>query len=147
MIAFIQISRVFASSPREPRRNLSAATKHGDLTDKTPSACKNNILSRSPSPSHPKRLSFILERGVRIGTGSRIPAATLTSSCSAPATIPLDPYGLPPTQPLPPTTAADHLIPRTEIIQPHQLTITGDKAAFGDLKNYLLHSFIQFLQQ
>ncbi|GBM74245.1 hypothetical protein AVEN_129942-1 [Araneus ventricosus] len=40
-----------------------------------------------------------------------------TSSCRAPATIPQDPDGLPPTQPLPPTTAADHPIPRTEIIQ------------------------------
>ncbi|GBM75755.1 hypothetical protein AVEN_151519-1 [Araneus ventricosus] len=30
-----------------PRRNLSAATKHGDLTDKMPSACKSNILSLS----------------------------------------------------------------------------------------------------
>ncbi|GBN90320.1 hypothetical protein AVEN_82543-1 [Araneus ventricosus] len=49
-----------------------------------------------------------------------------TSSCSAPATIALDPDGLPPTHPLPPTTAADHLIPRTEIIQHHQRTINGD---------------------
>ncbi|GBN41779.1 hypothetical protein AVEN_61654-1 [Araneus ventricosus] len=73
MIAFIQINRVLASSPREPRRNLSAATKHGDLTDKTPSSCKNNILSLSPSLSHPKLLSFTLERGVRIGTGSPDP--------------------------------------------------------------------------
>ncbi|GBO43507.1 hypothetical protein AVEN_41641-1, partial [Araneus ventricosus] len=45
---------------------------------------------------------------------------------NAPATIPRDPDGLPPTQPLPPTSAADHLIPRTEIIQHHQFTITGD---------------------
>ncbi|GBN11980.1 hypothetical protein AVEN_214642-1 [Araneus ventricosus] len=51
---------------------------------------------------------------------------TGTSSCSALATIPQDPDELPPTQPLPPTTAADHLIPRTEMIQHHQLTITGD---------------------
>ncbi|GBN50175.1 hypothetical protein AVEN_1955-1, partial [Araneus ventricosus] len=45
-------------------------------------------------------------------------AATLTgtSFCSAPATIPQDPDGLPPTHPLPPTTAADHLIPRNETI-------------------------------
>ncbi|GBO11847.1 hypothetical protein AVEN_42053-1 [Araneus ventricosus] len=55
------------------RRNLSAATKHGDLTDKTPSACKSNILSLSPSPSHPKHLSFTLERGDRIGKGSPDP--------------------------------------------------------------------------
>ncbi|GBN73831.1 hypothetical protein AVEN_180986-1 [Araneus ventricosus] len=64
MIAFIQINRVLASSPREPRRNLSAATKHGDLTDKTPSAYKNNILSLSSSPSNKKDLSFNLEREV-----------------------------------------------------------------------------------
>ncbi|GBO45699.1 hypothetical protein AVEN_205280-1 [Araneus ventricosus] len=51
---------------------------------------------------------------------------TGASSCSAPTSIPQDPDELPPTQPLPPTTAADHLIPRTEIIQHHQLTITGD---------------------
>ncbi|GBN84514.1 hypothetical protein AVEN_83764-1 [Araneus ventricosus] len=51
---------------------------------------------------------------------------TGASSCSAPTTTPQDPDELPPTQPLPPTTAADHLIPRTEIIQHHQLTITGD---------------------
>ncbi|GBN98908.1 hypothetical protein AVEN_274721-1 [Araneus ventricosus] len=51
---------------------------------------------------------------------------TGTSSCSASATIPQDPDGLPPTHPLPPTTAADHLIPRTETIQHHQSTITGD---------------------
>ncbi|GBO22284.1 hypothetical protein AVEN_114243-1 [Araneus ventricosus] len=57
---------------------------------------------------------------------------TGTSSCSAPATIPQDPDELPPIQPLPPTTAAaDHLIPRTEIIQHHQLTITGDLVPFG----------------
>ncbi|GBM41118.1 hypothetical protein AVEN_135724-1 [Araneus ventricosus] len=66
MIAFIQINRVLASSPREPRRNLSAATKHVDLTDKTPSTCKSNILYLlllpailtyfSPSSSHPKSL-------------------------------------------------------------------------------------------
>ncbi|GBO16952.1 hypothetical protein AVEN_115738-1, partial [Araneus ventricosus] len=47
------------------------------------------------------------------------------SSCSAPATTPQEPDGLPPTHPLPPTTAADYLIPRTEI-QHHQRTITGD---------------------
>ncbi|GBM55482.1 hypothetical protein AVEN_27838-1 [Araneus ventricosus] len=47
-------------------------------------------------------------------------------SCSALATIPQDPDELPPTQPLPPTTAADHIISRTEIIQHHQLTITED---------------------
>ncbi|GBN07012.1 putative RNA-directed DNA polymerase from transposon BS [Araneus ventricosus] len=51
---------------------------------------------------------------------------TGTSSCSALAKIPQDPDELPPTQHLPPTTAADHLIPRTEIIHQHQLTITGD---------------------
>ncbi|GBN14007.1 hypothetical protein AVEN_228257-1 [Araneus ventricosus] len=56
-----------------PRTNLSAGTKHGDLTNKIPSACKSNIFSLSPSPSHPKHLSFILERGVRIGTGSPDP--------------------------------------------------------------------------
>ncbi|GBO46346.1 hypothetical protein AVEN_202948-1 [Araneus ventricosus] len=54
-----------------------------------------------------------------------------TSSCSALATIPQDPDELPPTQPLPPTTAADHLIPRTEIIQYQQLTITGDLTLRG----------------
>ncbi|GBO19319.1 hypothetical protein AVEN_183259-2-1, partial [Araneus ventricosus] len=52
-------------------------------------------------------------------------------SCSAPATIPQDPDGLPPTHPLPPTKAADHLIPRTEIIQHHQCTITGDYTLWG----------------
>ncbi|GBO40031.1 hypothetical protein AVEN_257924-1, partial [Araneus ventricosus] len=31
--------------------SASAATKPGDLTDKTPSACKSNILSISISPS------------------------------------------------------------------------------------------------
>ncbi|GBO41711.1 putative RNA-directed DNA polymerase from transposon BS [Araneus ventricosus] len=51
---------------------------------------------------------------------------TGTSSCSAPATTPQDPDGLPPTHPLPPTTASDRLITRTEIIQHHQRTITGD---------------------
>ncbi|GBM38251.1 hypothetical protein AVEN_47344-1 [Araneus ventricosus] len=51
---------------------------------------------------------------------------TGTSSCSDPAKIPQDPDGLPPTHPLPQTTAADHLISRTEIIQHHQRTITGD---------------------
>ncbi|GBN43597.1 hypothetical protein AVEN_22032-1 [Araneus ventricosus] len=49
-----------------------------------------------------------------------------TGSCSAPATIPQDPDGLPPTHPLPPTTAADHLTPRTEIIQHHQRAIARD---------------------
>ncbi|GBO03521.1 hypothetical protein AVEN_197804-1 [Araneus ventricosus] len=73
MIAFIQINLVLASSHRELRRNLSAATKVGDLTDKTPSACKSNILSVSPSSPHPKHMSFTLERGVRIGTGSPYP--------------------------------------------------------------------------
>ncbi|GBO06099.1 hypothetical protein AVEN_203651-1 [Araneus ventricosus] len=34
-----------------------------------------------------------------------------TSSCSAPATTPQDPDVLPPSNPLPPTTTADHLIP------------------------------------
>ncbi|GBN75635.1 RNA-directed DNA polymerase from mobile element jockey [Araneus ventricosus] len=33
---------------------------------------------------------------------------------------------IPPTHPLPPTTAADYPIPRTESIQHHQCTITGD---------------------
>ncbi|GBN28471.1 hypothetical protein AVEN_34928-1 [Araneus ventricosus] len=56
-----------------PRKNLSDGTKHGDLTNKMPSACKSNILSLSPSPSHPKHLSFILEREVRIRTGSPDP--------------------------------------------------------------------------
>ncbi|GBM55483.1 hypothetical protein AVEN_27839-1 [Araneus ventricosus] len=51
---------------------------------------------------------------------------TGTSSCCALTTIPQDPDELPPTQPLPPTTAADHLIPRNGIIQHHQLNITGD---------------------
>ncbi|GBN23744.1 hypothetical protein AVEN_224657-1 [Araneus ventricosus] len=52
---------------------------------------------------------------------------TGASSCCAPATIPQDPDRLPPTHPLPPTTAAaDHLIPRTETIQHHQRSITGD---------------------
>ncbi|GBO10993.1 hypothetical protein AVEN_29960-1 [Araneus ventricosus] len=51
---------------------------------------------------------------------------TGTSSCSAPTTIPQDPDGLPPTDPFPPTTASDHLIPRTEVIQHHQRTITRD---------------------
>ncbi|GBN39841.1 hypothetical protein AVEN_103908-1 [Araneus ventricosus] len=51
---------------------------------------------------------------------------TGTNSCSAPATVPQDPDGLPPTHPLSPTTAADNLIPRTEMIQHHQRTITGD---------------------
>ncbi|GBM52833.1 hypothetical protein AVEN_154167-1 [Araneus ventricosus] len=58
---------------------------------------------------------------------------TCTSSWSTRASIPQDPDGPPPTHPLPPTTAADHLIPRTETIQHHQRTITGDP------KNYLLH--------
>ncbi|GBN37937.1 hypothetical protein AVEN_109757-1 [Araneus ventricosus] len=49
------------SSPLE--ETLSAATKHG--------VCKSNILFLSPS--HPKHLSFTLERGVRIGTGSPAP--------------------------------------------------------------------------
>ncbi|GBO01453.1 hypothetical protein AVEN_34228-1 [Araneus ventricosus] len=49
-----------------------------------------------------------------------------TSSCSAPATTPQDPDGLPPSNPLPPTTAADHLIPRSEIIQNLQRSTTGD---------------------
>ncbi|GBO18355.1 hypothetical protein AVEN_116992-1 [Araneus ventricosus] len=68
---------------------------------------------------------------------------TGTSSCSAPATTPQDPGGLPPTQPLPPTTTADHLIPRAEIIQHRQLTITGDKAPSGGHgPQKLLASFI-----
>ncbi|GBO04264.1 hypothetical protein AVEN_206369-1 [Araneus ventricosus] len=45
--------------------------------------------------------------------------------------LPQDPDGLPPTHPLPPTTAADHLMPRTEIIQHHHRTITCDLAPFG----------------
>ncbi|GBL95448.1 hypothetical protein AVEN_273237-1, partial [Araneus ventricosus] len=49
-----------------------------------------------------------------------------TSSCSTPAIAPRDPDGLPPSHPLPPTTAADYPIPRTECIQHHQCTITGD---------------------
>ncbi|GBN68155.1 hypothetical protein AVEN_236093-1 [Araneus ventricosus] len=65
-----------------PRRNLSAATKHGDLTDRTPSACKRNILSLSPSPSHPKHLSLTLERGVRIRTGTPSPNGVSESSAS-----------------------------------------------------------------
>ncbi|GBN70050.1 hypothetical protein AVEN_138696-1 [Araneus ventricosus] len=56
---------------------------------------------------------------------------TGTSSCSAPTTTPQNPAELPPTHPLPLTMAADHLIPRTEIIQHHQLTISGDYASFG----------------
>ncbi|GBN96295.1 hypothetical protein AVEN_198413-2-1, partial [Araneus ventricosus] len=52
---------------------------------------------------------------------------TGTSSCSALATIPQDPDGLPPPHTLPPPIAADdHLIPRTETIQHHQRIITGD---------------------
>ncbi|GBN97658.1 hypothetical protein AVEN_156476-1, partial [Araneus ventricosus] len=51
---------------------------------------------------------------------------TVTSSCSTPAITPQDPDGLPPTHPLPPTTAADYPISRTESIQHHQCTITGD---------------------
>ncbi|GBN21702.1 putative RNA-directed DNA polymerase from transposon BS, partial [Araneus ventricosus] len=51
---------------------------------------------------------------------------TGTSSCSIPAIAPRDPDGLPPTHPLSPTTAADYPIPRTESIQIHQCTITGD---------------------
>ncbi|GBN27682.1 hypothetical protein AVEN_28224-1 [Araneus ventricosus] len=49
-----------------------------------------------------------------------------TSSCSTPAIAPRDPDGLPPTHPLPPTAAADYPFPRTERIQHHQCTITGD---------------------
>ncbi|GBO25625.1 hypothetical protein AVEN_170731-1 [Araneus ventricosus] len=59
---------------------------------------------------------------------------TCISSRSARASIKQDPDGPPPTDPLPPTTAADHLIPRTETIQHPQRTITGDP------KNYLLNS-------
>ncbi|GBN99436.1 hypothetical protein AVEN_172872-1 [Araneus ventricosus] len=51
---------------------------------------------------------------------------TGTSSCRAPATIQQDPDGFPLTHPLPPTTATDHLIPKTEIFQHHQRIITGD---------------------
>ncbi|GBM81273.1 hypothetical protein AVEN_72285-1 [Araneus ventricosus] len=82
MIAFIQINRILASSPREPRRNLFAA-KHGDLADKTPSACKNNIfphllLPPTHPPTHPKHCRSLWNgesgsvRGVRgrIRTGN-----------------------------------------------------------------------------
>ncbi|GBO21574.1 hypothetical protein AVEN_196486-1 [Araneus ventricosus] len=48
------------------------------------------------------------------------------SSCRALATIPQYPDRLSTTHPLPPTTAGDHPIPRTEIIQYHQRTINGD---------------------
>ncbi|GBM67550.1 hypothetical protein AVEN_124112-1 [Araneus ventricosus] len=60
------LSILFFSS----RRNLSA-TKHGRShrqDDLLP--CQSNILSLSPPPSHQKHLSFNLERGVRIRTGS-----------------------------------------------------------------------------
>ncbi|GBN11698.1 putative RNA-directed DNA polymerase from transposon BS [Araneus ventricosus] len=49
-----------------------------------------------------------------------------TSSCSTPAITPQDPDELSPTHPLPPTTGADYSTPRTESIQHHQCTITGD---------------------
>ncbi|GBN20810.1 hypothetical protein AVEN_205634-1 [Araneus ventricosus] len=49
---------------------------------------------------------------------------TGTSSCSAPESIPQDDFHQ--KNLLPPTTAAYHLIPRTEIIQHHQRTNTGD---------------------
>ncbi|GBO22307.1 hypothetical protein AVEN_164306-1 [Araneus ventricosus] len=61
-----------------------------------------------------------------------------TSSCSAPATIPQNPDGLPPTYPLTPTIAADHLIPRTEITQHHQRTITGDHGHQKLLPSFLV---------
>ncbi|GBN30275.1 hypothetical protein AVEN_137087-1 [Araneus ventricosus] len=42
-------------------------------TRRLPSLQEQHFLSLSPPPSHPKHLSFILERGVRIRTGSPNP--------------------------------------------------------------------------
>ncbi|GBL57332.1 hypothetical protein AVEN_245788-1 [Araneus ventricosus] len=92
---------------------------------------KNTILESCLSVCEHDNSETIRATGMKFGT----------SSCSAPTTTPQDPDGLPPTHPLPPTTAADHLIPRTEIIQHHQRAITGDYApseAMGP-KNYLHH--------
>ncbi|GBM37545.1 hypothetical protein AVEN_4210-1 [Araneus ventricosus] len=63
---------------------------------------------------------------------------TDSSSCSAPATIAKDVDELPPTHPLSATTAADHLIPRTEIFT--NLPLLGIRTPSGamDPKNYLL---------
>ncbi|GBN27152.1 hypothetical protein AVEN_157268-1 [Araneus ventricosus] len=85
--------------------------------------------SRTLPPS--RQISLSAATGIRyknLGkSGLKISSVGLgTSSCSALPTIPQDPDGLPPTPPLPPTTAADHLIPRAEIIQHHQFTIIGD---------------------
>ncbi|GBN88304.1 hypothetical protein AVEN_253194-1 [Araneus ventricosus] len=93
-------------SRTEKRRSSGAFKKH--VTSLSEQLTKNHHIHRYEF-SQQQQLLF-----------------TGTSSCSAPETIPQDPDELPPTQPLPPTTAADHLIPRTEIIQHHQLTIIGD---------------------
>ncbi|GBO09352.1 hypothetical protein AVEN_250338-1 [Araneus ventricosus] len=90
---------------------------------------KNFKILKSSSKRHVTSLSEQLTKNYHIQryefSQQQQLLFTGTSSCIAPATIPQDPDGLPPTQPLPPTTAADHLIPRTEIIQHQQRTITG----------------------
>ncbi|GBM42851.1 putative RNA-directed DNA polymerase from transposon BS [Araneus ventricosus] len=103
------------------------------------------LLDRYPLPYFPQKLQKILKSSSKRHITSLSEQLTVkyhiqrsefsaqqqllftgTSFCSAPATIPQDPDGLPPTRPLPPTTAADHLISRTEMIRHHQRTITGD---------------------
>ncbi|GBO00373.1 hypothetical protein AVEN_198403-1 [Araneus ventricosus] len=91
---------------------------------------KNFKILKSDSKRHVTSLSEQLTVKYHIQrsefSARQQPLFTGTCSCSTPATNPQDPDGLPPTHPLPPTTAADDIIPRTEISQHNQRTITGN---------------------
>ncbi|GBN64936.1 hypothetical protein AVEN_245359-1 [Araneus ventricosus] len=105
-------------------------------TEAVPILPKNFKILKSCSKRHVTSLSEQLTKNYHFQTYefSQQQQLLFTGTCSysALATIPQDPDERPPTQPLPATTAADHLILRTEIIPYHQLTITGDWTPFAD---------------
>ncbi|GBO04088.1 hypothetical protein AVEN_245383-1 [Araneus ventricosus] len=114
--------------------------KQFSLNDLSHRETENKVKKSTENFSFPQLTNNQIDNLKCIQPSQRQLLFTGTSSYSASETIPQDPDGLPPTQPLPPKRAADHPIPRTEIILYHQRASTGEKAPFGamGLKNYLI---------